>query len=292
MAGFTVLVDSTRSPERPPPLNHLISQSKEECQSNRTNPFKRGSQPLQSERAAVHIDTHDAFRLMEALAGTIHFRSKMSMSRNSPQSEKIRKGGSAYHVVGVVGVILVRAVNIGEGLDPALVLELGRLVAVRVRNVVVLEAVEGLVLLEALALGVAVCSGQAGVSQWEKVGLYGLTLREPLALVRPCAVFRLVAIHADVKILPELWPSHRVCYDAGSKGSDHEAGDLVEGNHDGTVVEVSVWWKWKSKYARRGLRISEDDIYASVLELRSGRNDLASFFPNRDSVNAIALAVE
>lgn len=86
----------------------------------------------------------------------------------SPKSEEDTKGWSAYHVVGMVGVILVRAVRLGERLDPALVLELRRLMAVRVRDVVVLEAVEGLVLLEALALGVEVCSGGEGVSQVSK----------------------------------------------------------------------------------------------------------------------------
>ena len=75
---------------------------------------------------------------------------------------------------------------------------------------------------------------------WEGWSKGGLTLRELLALSRPRAVVRLVAIHADVKVLPDLGPSHGFCDDAGGEGSDHEAGDLVEGNHCGTIVEVSV----------------------------------------------------
>lgn len=75
---------------------------------------------------------------------------------------------------------------------------------------------------------------------WEGWSKGGLTLRELLALSRPRAVVRLVAIHADVKVLPDLWPSHRVCHGAGGEGGDHEAGDLVEGNHDGTLVGVSA----------------------------------------------------
>lgn len=136
------------------------------------------------------------------------------MSRNFSRSGKKKKKDTkelilTYHVVSMVGVILVRAVRLGKRLHPALVLKLRRLVAVRVRDVVVLVAVEGRGLLEALALGVEVCSrgreARRSVSHiggmsvvlrgvvshlWEGGNYYVglLTLRELLALSRPRAV--------------------------------------------------------------------------------------------------------